>query len=114
MVGFVDNLSPGTTRGFLRDGGTCTIFDFPTGPGTQLKTYAYGINNAGNIVGQLILEPYSLTDGFARIGSTYGRVTFPLSYRSAAAGLNNAGRIVGSYLDLFSGRNRGFLLQSTQ
>ncbi len=61
-------------------------------PGNQYQTYAYGINNAGQIVG----EYGSL--GFLYSGNSFTSIVYPTaSHETGASGINNVGQIVGYY-----------------
>jgi uncharacterized membrane protein len=78
-------------------------------PGST-STYAYGINNSGQIVGS-----YNGTENLTARGYVYSNGIYtPVDYPTAASGttaygINNAGQIVGMYYDSKSYHN-GFLL----
>ena len=73
-----------------------TTIDVP-GPGASL-TYAYGINNASQIVG--FFDDESGDHGFLR--NSAGNITIidvPGAIATAATGINDAGQIVGLFVD---------------
>jgi probable HAF family extracellular repeat protein len=89
IVGFYQNASG--TYGFLDINGTFTTINDP------LATYtaAYGINDAGEIVGDA-----SNTSGFLYYQGTFTMINDPLAVRGTrVTGINDAGQIVGVYYD---------------
>jgi len=58
-------------------------------------TMAYGINNAGQIVGQYGDATCNCTRGFLFSGGTFTTVNGPLGVPFAASGINDTGQIVG-------------------
>src|SRR5262249_34723762 len=80
-------------------------------PSSTQDTYAYGINDTGQIVGYYYIGTTASTHGFLRNGSTYTPLDDSLAVGSAggtlAFGINASGQIVGQYADL-SGTH-GFL-----
>jgi hypothetical protein len=93
-------------HGFLYTGGTYTIVDDPLG---VHSTLAFGINNAGQIVG-------SYTDsrgdhGFLNVGGTYTTIDVPGAADTYPQAINSVGQIVGYYRD--SSGFHGFLLTIT-
>jgi probable HAF family extracellular repeat protein len=85
-------------------------------PGTQsiTDTVAYGINDAGQIVGEFFVPngPNSGDHGFLLSGGIYTRFDVPDARRTFAFGINDAGQIVGRYEDA-SGNALGFLATPT-
>ena len=78
---------------------TFTQIDFPG----STYTAAYGINDAGQIVGEFGLE-----HGFLKSGSSFTQIDFPGAAGTAAYGINDAGQIVGEFYDIH-GNEHGFL-----
>jgi probable HAF family extracellular repeat protein len=71
---------------------TYTTIDDPSGRNTQ----AFGINNAGQVVGQYFSN--NATHGFLYSGGTYATLDDPSSSNvTKAFGINDAGQIVGIY-----------------
>ena len=73
-----------------------------------LATFAYGINDADEIVGGW-WDSNRDEHGFTLIGGTYTSFDYPGSEVSAAFGINSAGDIVGGYYDA-NGIPHAFLL----
>ena len=101
------------TRGYLlEEDNRVTLFDFPgipTQPAcSQNRTFAFGINDAGQIVGAFFLEGDKGRHGFLRDGETFSRLDVPGATSTEAHGMNNAGHIVGTFVDSNGGRH-GFL-----
>jgi probable HAF family extracellular repeat protein len=84
------------------------VVDFPG----AIHTYAYGINNAGDIVGAYF-DSSERTHGFLLSNGVYSTIDFPDSTLSVAAGLNNLGDITGQYNDS-SGIGHGFVYSNGQ
>jgi uncharacterized membrane protein len=94
------------TRGFLRGAdGNFTPIEVPNGT----QTYAFGINNGGQVVGRYI-EPQGGTRGFLLDGGAYTTIE-PMEARgdTMVFDINDGGQIVGGYFDAM-GTERGFLL----
>jgi hypothetical protein len=72
---------------------TCITIDFPSATHND----AEGINDTDQIVGVVGFSGVPWLDGYARLGTSFRRVTFPLSQANAAWKVNNSGQIVGSY-----------------
>jgi len=79
--------------------GSFTPFDVP---GTSVTT-AFGINDAGRIVGAFNTG----THAFLYTGGQYTELAVPGATSTAAAGINDAGQIVGLFFD--STGEHGFL-----
>ena len=75
--------------GFLYSGGKFTSI---TVPGAS-DTWAYGINNSGQIVGSYDGDSH----GFLLSGNTYSKIDYPGAYVTVASSINNMGQIVGYY-----------------
>jgi uncharacterized membrane protein len=105
---FVD--AGNNTHGFILAGGTFTQLDVPFASG--LSTVAYGINNAGEVVG--VYYPAgndSPVEGFTYSNGTYAKIkSYPQATGTYAEGLNNNGDIVGFYVDADFGYH-GFILK---
>jgi len=71
---------------------TVTLIDVP---GSR-STTAFGINNAGQIVGTYT-DSAGNEHGFLDTNGTFTTLDFPGSTGTAAYGINNVGQIVGSY-----------------
>ncbi len=100
----------GVDHGFLYDGVTTfTSIDFPGATATQ----AYGVNNAGSIVG-LYSDLGGGIHAFLNQGGTFGTYTsldYPGATSTAAAGINDDNQISGYYTDSL-GTYHGFLYQA--
>ena len=98
IVGWYENTATSPERlsggpiayGFSLSNGTYTSFNYPGAQYTQ----AYGINDAGTIVGYYGSYGFSLTNG------TYTTLNYPTSFWTVASGINNTGTIVGYYDDV--------------
>src|SRR5205823_307133 len=77
-------------HGFLYSGGIYTTLDVPM----AVTTAAWGINNAGQIVGAYVTGP--VDHSFLYSGGTYTIIDHPVGTNDAF-GINNAGQIVGIY-----------------
>jgi probable HAF family extracellular repeat protein len=89
--------------GFLYNGVSYITLDDPLA--TQ-GTYAFGINDAGQIVG--IYNGVDGQHGFLYSNGSYTNIDDPLGVGTHAYGINNIGQIVGEYFDS-SGGAHGFL-----
>jgi uncharacterized membrane protein len=109
MIGAHGPTSLGIPYGFVDSGGAFSSIAFSAAPGGALATCPYGINNAGQIVGEweAAYSPWPGL-GFLDAGGTYSVVNGPLN-NGCPCGINNAGQIVGGYTDA-SGAGHGFLL----
>jgi probable HAF family extracellular repeat protein len=82
-------------HGFLVSGGSFTTLDDPS---ASTITDAFGINDAGQIVG--FFNNASGIHGFLRSGSNFTTLDAPMTTnRTEALGINIAGTIVGEYTD---------------
>lgn len=81
------------------DSYTLTPISYPGSPYTQ----AYGMNNAGEIVGQTI------GGGFVYSNGIYTLLNVPGSTGTLANGVNNVGQIVGDYESNVGSQNHAFL-----
>jgi uncharacterized membrane protein len=84
-------------HGFLDSGGAFTQIDVPGAS----YTYASGINNAGQIVGN------SSFGAFLDTGGSFTQINVPGATSTEALGINGAGQIVGDFID--SKGQHGFL-----
>jgi probable HAF family extracellular repeat protein len=90
------------THGFLLSGGTYTTLDVPD----SVLTAAYGINDAGQIVGVYTSDMRFSRHGFVWSEGVYTTFDVPgLTFNNL--GINNSGEIVGTYLE--GGTVFGFL-----
>ena len=87
---------------FLYRGSTYTALDIP-GARDGSATFAFGLNNAGNVVGYYVNSQQD-SYGFLYTGGTYTTLADPSAYAGGisthAFSINNAGQIVGDYQDL--------------
>ena len=90
--------------GFLKDGGSYTAINYP---GAKGGSYAFGINNSGQIAGFYYDSSY-IAHGFLKDGDTYISIDYPGATDTGAYGINNLGQIVGTYYDS-SDMAHGFL-----
>jgi probable HAF family extracellular repeat protein len=98
------------SHGFVDNGGTYTTIDDPLGAN---GTFAYGISDAGQIVGTYV-DSSNKTHGFLYSGGTYTTIDDPLGANGTTAfGINDAGQIVGQYID-GGGFEHGFLAYPSQ
>jgi len=81
-------------------GAHATPYDFTTinVPGSYYTT-AYGINNAGTVVGSYNDASGAPDHGFLYSGGNFATIDVPGAYATQVLGINNAGQIVGSYED---------------
>jgi probable HAF family extracellular repeat protein len=108
--GYVD--ANGGLHGFLFSGGQYTTLDDPlAGPGGG--TEAYGINNAGQIVGRFSNADGSVSGGFLLSHGQYTTLDVPNGLYTTASGINDRGQIVGLYYDA-SFNGHGFVLTNGQ
>lgn len=108
--------SAGMNHGFLLSGGQFTSIDFPPPAGSAtVTTAAWGINLAGDIVGQyriknLVTGAVSPLHGFLRgSGGQFTSIDFPDAISTAAWKINLTGEIVGRYQSA-DGTSHVFLL----
>ena len=73
-------------------------------------TSAYGINDAGQVVGTY-LDASGVAHGFLDTNGVYATLDVPAASGTEAYGINNSGQVVGSYQD-GSGNTHGFLYSS--
>jgi len=96
----------------LRDGSFATI-DVPgAGTANGAATRAYGINAAGQIVGDfdVAVGTGAATHGYLLSDGTFTTIDFPGAYFTQAFGINDAGRIVGSTAFPGIGGDSGYML----
>jgi uncharacterized membrane protein len=100
---FFGLISLSYSQSFVYSNGRYTAFNGPTGSG---HTYAYGLNNFGQIVGA-----YNNTVGFLYSGGTYATLPNPSPNPEffAAYGVNDEGKIVGTYVNNALSAQYGFL-----
>ena len=92
------------TRGFLYTNGVITNITAPN----SINTFAYGINNNGQIVGAANGLQGGGTYGFLYVNGTFTTLSVPGSTSTVARGINDNGQIVGSTVDSL-GHQTGFL-----
>ena len=95
IVGFyIDPTGDGQPHGYVMQGGVFTQLDYPGAMSTQ----AYGINNAGQIVGEY--QPVGPgTNGFLFNSGTYTSISVSGAVNTQMRGIDNLGDMVGRYLD---------------
>jgi hypothetical protein len=81
-----------------------TPIEFPG----AVSTFAFGINDAGQIVGSYT-ESGGRQRGYIRNGTTFTTIDYPSAQTTRVTGINNAGDMVGCY-DSGALCNSGFLL----
>ena len=81
---------------------TFTTLDFPGAS----STLAFGINNAGQVVGRFS-DSSGGRHGFINTGGTFTTLDVPGAGFTHAFGINNAGQVVGVFLDSSGGH--GFI-----
>jgi probable HAF family extracellular repeat protein len=97
------------THGYVYDGATFTILDFPGADFTQ----AFGINDAGDIVGATSFAGVGGYSGFAYTNGQFVKLDNPAasspggSLVTIAQGINSRGQIVGLFTDV--GAYRAFV-----
>jgi hypothetical protein len=92
-------LNGGTIQGFRYIGGGNAGFIDVAVPGANY-TLPFGINNAGDIVGEFSDNSPSHFHGFLDHNGTYTVLDDPLATNGTwATGINNQGQIVGKYVD---------------
>jgi probable HAF family extracellular repeat protein len=91
IVGFYDSKDGG--RGFLLSGGTYTTISFSD----SVSTYARGINQLGQIVGDYV-DAAGNDHGFLYSDGQYTTVAPPGATWTEAYGINAQGEIVGTYI----------------
>lgn len=99
----------GVYHGFSYDGITFTTIDFPGATGTV----AYGVNNAGSIVGfygDLASHVHAFLNQGGALG-TYTSFDYPGATITTATGINDDNQISGYYTDSL-GTYHGFLDQA--
>jgi probable HAF family extracellular repeat protein len=80
-------------NGFIYDSGTYTSINIPGGTSTE----AFGINDAGQIVGGY--DTGGPPHGFLYSGGSFTPINVPGASHTLAFGINDAGQIVGRYQD---------------
>ena len=97
----------GTEHGFLFSNGRYTTLDATlAGPGGN--TAAYGINNAGQIVGFFSKADGSVLGGFLLSNGQYTTLDVPGAVLTLPTGINDRGQVVGLYYDA-SFNGHGFM-----
>jgi hypothetical protein len=94
VVGHYDSL--GAVNSYEFSGGIYTSFDVPFSGANG--TYAYGIDNGGDIVG-CWGQSDNYSAGFELSGGTYTQFQFPGGNETCAHAINNRGDITGYYGD---------------
>ena len=90
VVGFYHDTT-GITHGFVDTNGSFTVIDYPIIPDRNGTTIAYGINNAGQIVGGS-----SGYGSFVDTNGSFAAINDPAAlYGTNAKGINDAGQVVG-------------------
>jgi len=105
------SVSYGATRSFLLSGGVLTFL--PDAPGSYrgASTFAYSINDTGQIVGSYADGCLCTAHGFLLSAGTFTTIDVPGFAASAAYGINNSGQITGlTQLTWGASFPHGFLL----
>jgi hypothetical protein len=104
IVGRYQDAPGGALHGFLLRAGSFTTLDFPGAPATN----AFGIDDAGDVVGSYV-DTAGVEHGFLLRSGSYSRLDAPKALsRTVATGINANGDISGYYLDR-TGALHGFL-----
>ena len=82
----------GRQYSFIKNGGTYSTLDIP---GTN--HFAWGINDNGQVVGQVVVDNLPLGYIYNTNNSSYTTIKVPGSYTTALYGINDAGKISGHY-----------------
>jgi len=98
--------SDGAVHGYFRVGGTFTEYDVPG----ALVTSVFGINDAGDFVGDFIAGGHIGGRPFLSVGGSVTVIGIPFNDDGAAFEINNANAVVGDYSASFS---HGFYQDST-
>ena len=101
ICGYYFHYSGGYYPGFLRSQGVFTDYGLP-----GRNTLIFGMNNKGDLVGQLT-DSAGLPHGFASINGVVSLLHFPGGQATTPYGVAADGTIVGSFLK--NGRTWGFL-----
>ena len=80
-------------QGYLYSGGSFTNIAVPG----AIDSYAFGINNAGQIVREYQVDTNYIPQGFLYSGGVYTHIAVPGSINTVATGINNDGQIAGWY-----------------
>ncbi len=110
MGAYVD--ASGAEHGFLFSGGRYTTLDDPLA-GSGGFTAAYGLNNAGQIVGAFSNADGSVSGGFLLSHGQYTTLNDPSGLYTTATGINDRGQVVGFYYDA-SFNGHGFVYSNGQ
>jgi probable HAF family extracellular repeat protein len=96
VAGYSFGPGPPFLRGFLYDGGVYSTLSYSSDPSSIVLPH--GINDRGQIVGQLLLSD-NTSPGFLYDNGNYTLLSDPLSFHGNTVlyGINNAGQIVGNY-----------------
>ena len=92
MVGSFEYFNDPVGYGYLLSGGLYTTIDVPG----STSTYAFGINNSGQVVGIYDCGG-GVECGYLLTGGTYSAIDVPGSSYTQASGINNGGDVVGTY-----------------
>jgi len=104
--GDITGYSVGSTglHGFVYEAGHYRTLDFSG----AWETIPEGINDSGQVVGSVTLEPFGQAHGFFYDGATFTVLDVPGARDEVAFGINNYGDIVGTYVDT---AQHGFLFR---
>lgn len=89
----------GARHAFLYSEGKYVQLDFPGTGAEGTVTFAWGINNRGDIVGRFNLGRGDGPHGFLFSGGQWKRIDHPESQISAVNGINQSGEMVGIWFD---------------
>ncbi len=94
IVGFGYDAS-GAPHGFMFDGTNFTSIDVPGAS----QSIALGINDRGQIVGEVVLDDGTRISGFLLDHQAFTLIDVPGAFSTAIYGINNQGQIAGTYTD---------------
>src|SRR5262249_46355180 len=95
----------GVTHGCVFSNGKYTLFDFPN----AAFTGAYGISNAGDIVGRY-RDTDGVTHGYIYSGGQFTTIDIAGATQTAVSAINSVGDFVGRYTS--GGVSHGFVMSS--
>jgi uncharacterized membrane protein len=104
VVGFASS-NEGYYIGFIATYGGYTPISIPG----AYATYARGINDTGEVVGQYQQVPGGLTQSFLYTNGSFTTISVPGASATLAEKINDSGQIVGEYINAQQDRSYGFV-----
>jgi probable HAF family extracellular repeat protein len=101
-------LSGGTLTGYELTAGSYVAINPPGSPGS----YAYGINNAGAVVGFFCAALPCQQEGFLYSAGVYTTIAVPGAYATQAFGINDLGEVVGIFQSGAGAPDSGFIWEN--